>query len=166
MKSVVLCTLAVSLVAVGACSRDRSRTTEGESSSTKDRLGTLPEREVRNPNEQDRAGTTTLTGASWIANEAAVDRLVASRCAREVSCSNVGADKHFTDGETCVREVRKKTLESLGTSECPSGIDGRELDECLDAIRKESCTNPIDTVGRLAACRTNKLCLKTEMPHR
>jgi Family of unknown function (DUF6184) len=167
MKSVALCTLAaVALVAVGACSRDRSRSSEGQSSTAKERLGAFPEREMRNPNDQDRAGTAFLTSASWVANDAAIERLVASRCAREVSCSNIGPDKHFTDGQTCTREVQKKTREALKASECPNGIDGKQLDQCLDAIRNESCSNPIDTLGRLAACRTSELCLRIELPHR
>jgi hypothetical protein len=160
--------LAFSLLALCACNRDRDRSYESPkfSEPLKD-YPSLGERELRNPNEQDRAGTTTLTGASsWIANVAAIDRLVASRCAREVSCSNVGPDKHFADGDACTREVRKKLNDELKTSACPNGIDGKELDECLDAIRKESCTNPVDTVSRLAACRTSELCLKIEAPRR
>lgn len=155
MKSAVVCSAAVLAILVG-CTRDRAR----------DRDRVSGTEATRDPNEQDRAGAATLTGASWIANDAAIDRIVASRCAREVSCSNVGPDKHFTSGEVCVREVRKKTHDDLKASECPAGIDGKELDECLDAIRNESCTNPIESLGRLAACRTSDLCLKTAMPHR
>lgn len=162
MKShVARCSLiAVSLVAIAACSRDRHRSYERE------RPGVLLENDRPDPGEQDRAGSTTLTGASWVANDAAIDRIVASRCAREVTCSNVGPDKHFANGDVCVRELRTKTHEDLKASECPTGIDGKELEECLDAIRSESCTNPIDAVSRLAACRTSDLCLKAEMPHR
>ncbi len=144
------------LAALAGCHRDRGHAGEHTTSSE----------ERRDPNEQDKSGTTTLTGASWVANGAAIDRIVASRCAREVSCSNIGPDKHFTNGEVCVREVREKTHEELKESACPNGIDGKELDECLDAIRSESCTNPIEAVARLAACRTSDLCLKVERPHR
>jgi hypothetical protein len=156
--------LGFAVIALAACDRDRGRTYETSKEPPKD-YPSLSER-LRNPSEQDRAGTTTLTGASWVANAAAIDRLVASRCAREVSCSNVGPDKHFVDGAVCTREVSKKVASDLKASECPNGIDGKELDECLDAIRNESCTNPIDTIGRLAACRTSELCLKIEAPHR
>ena len=150
MKYAVVYSVAVLAVAlVTACNRGRE---------------TAADR--KDPNEQDKSGTTTLTGASWVANEAAIDRIVASRCAREVTCSNIGPDKHFTESDVCVREIRKKMQGDLKASECPSGIDGKELDECLDAIRNESCTNPIESLGRLAACRTSDLCLKTAMPHR
>jgi hypothetical protein len=32
-------------------------------------------------------------------------------------------------------------------------------------IRKEDCNNPIDTLGRLAACRMNDMCKATETPN-
>lgn len=124
------------------------------------------DRQLVNPDDQDKSGTTTLTGASWMANDDAVDRLVASRCAREVTCSNVGPDKHFVSGERCVHEVGTEIRSELNSSSCPAGIDARELDVCLDAIRNESCTNPIDVISRSAVCRTGNLCMKTEMPHR
>ncbi|MBX3207730.1 MAG: hypothetical protein KF764_21955 [Labilithrix sp.] len=166
MKSAVVFPLAVSLVVLGACSRDRDRTRDGEPATTKEQSGASTEHARRDPNDQDRAGVATLTSTSWVANAAAIDRIVASRCAREVSCSHVGPDKHFATGDVCSREVRTRVSAELKTSECPSGIDGKELDECLDAIRTESCTNPIDAVGRLAACRANELCVKIMMPHR
>ncbi|MBX3261795.1 MAG: hypothetical protein KF782_19080 [Labilithrix sp.] len=162
MKSVT-CFLAAALL-VSACSRDRARETDPATS--KEQPGALVERLAKNPNDQDRAGVTTLTAASWVANDAAIDRIVASRCAREVACNNVGPDKHITSGEVCAREVRTRVHAELKTSECPSGIDGKELDECLDAIRGESCTNPIDSVARVAACRASELCVKLMAPHR
>lgn len=156
MKSAVVCSAAVLAIALVGCNRDRVR--------ERDRVTGVET--TKDPNEQDRAGAATLTGASWVGNDSAIDRIVASRCAREVTCSNIGPDKHFTSGEVCVREVRNKMHDDLKASECPAGIDGKELDECLDAIRNESCTNPIESLGRLAACRTSDLCLKTPMPHR
>jgi hypothetical protein len=136
----------------------------------RDRTGYDRERErpvfTRDPNEQDKSGTTTLTGASWVANDTAIDRITSSRCTREMTCSNVGPDKHFATPDVCVLEVRKRTREDLKPAECPTGIDGVALDKCLEAVRTESCSNPLDTLGRLASCRSGELCLKTETPHR
>lgn len=112
------------------------------------------------PNAQDRAGVTTLTGASVVSNESAIDRIVAARCAREVTCSNLGPDKRYGTGDGCVREVRMKLNDEMKPNDCARGIDARELDECLDAIRNESCTNAIETMARLAQCRAGELCLK------
>ncbi|MBX3196958.1 MAG: hypothetical protein KF894_02275 [Labilithrix sp.] len=161
MKSVT-CFLAIALL-VSACSRDRARDTDP---ATSKEHGALTDHGTKNPNDQDRAGVTTLTAASWVANDAAIDRIVASRCAREVACNNIGPDKHLATGEVCAREVRTRIHAELKASECPSGIDGKELDECIDAIRSESCTNPIDSVARVAACRSSELCVRLMMPHR
>jgi hypothetical protein len=161
MNIPVHATIAVLALALAAPACTRHRETHGERERPM-----LSEEGRRDPNREDQAGVTTLTGASWVANDAAIDRLVASRCAREITCSNIGADRPFTSGEVCVEQVRKKLTEDLHTSECPAGIDGKELDECLDAIRNESCSSPIDTIARLAACRTSDLCMKAEMPHR
>lgn len=145
------------LLGVG-CHRDRS--------SDRERAGLPMDRAIVDPNEQDKSGTTTLTGAAWLSNDDAVDRIGAARCAREVSCSNVGPDKHFANGEQCLREVRSEMYAELNGSVCPNGIDNKELDACLDAIRSESCTNPIDMIGRTTRCRTGTLCMKAESPHR
>lgn len=116
----------------------------------------------------DRAGTTTVTGADvrGLSNELAVERIVAARCQREAACNNVGSDKHFTNHDTCARELRSKIGDDLKASECPRGIDTKELDECMESIRTESCNNPIDTISRLAACRTGDMCLKVDSKNR
>ncbi|MBS2013846.1 MAG: hypothetical protein JST00_13235 [Deltaproteobacteria bacterium] len=110
---------------------------------------------------RDRAGETTTTGATvGVSNEGAIDRLVAARCQREATCKNIGSDKHFSSYDVCSRELRSRVQDDLRASECPKGIDGKELDECLESIRTESCNNPLDTISRLAACRSGDLCLK------
>ncbi|MDB5216486.1 MAG: hypothetical protein JWO86_4413 [Myxococcaceae bacterium] len=109
-------------------------------------------------------GTTTVTGAEigTISNDLAVSRIVAARCARETSCNNVGPDKHFVDHDVCAREVHAKIASDLDRNQCPRGIDSPAVDKCMDAIRAESCNNPIDTISRLAACRSSDMCLKAE----
>jgi hypothetical protein len=132
----------LSLSVLAACSRDQSGAPQ------------------KDPDQQDKAGSATLTGASFTTRESAVDRITAARCAREVTCSNIGADKHFTTSDKCVTEVKERLDSELGPNECPDGIDARQVDECLDAIRAESCTNAMSTVQRLAQCRTGSLCIK------
>ena len=114
----------------------------------------------KDPDQQDRSGSATLTSSSFTTRESAVDRITAARCAREVTCSNIGADKHFATNDKCVTEVKSNLDSELGPNECPDGLDARQVDECLDAIRGESCTNPMSTVMRLGQCRTGGLCLK------
>jgi hypothetical protein len=110
------------------------------------------------------AGTTTVTGAEFgtLSGELAVERITAARCARETACNNVGADKHFVDHDVCAREVRKRLASDLDPKQCTNGIDATAVDKCMDAIRAESCNNPVDTLSRLAACRASDMCMKAE----
>ncbi len=112
----------------------------------------------------DRVGTTTITGASVgaLSNDLAILRIVAARCARETACNNVGADKHFVDHDACARNLHAKLSDELDPTECPRGIDAEAVDKCMDSIRSESCNNPIDTISRLAACRTSDMCLRAD----
>ncbi len=161
MKAIICSLAAVSLLAsVGACrSRERRERTENERSF-------VEQQTTRDPNEMDRAGSAALTSTTWVANEVAVDRIARSRCAREMTCDAIGANKHFASNDACLVESRADAASNLKVSECPGGIDGAELDACLDAIRDESCEKSSEARAQLAACRSKKLCLRVEMPHR
>lgn len=158
MKPLFLCLLAASLATLGACNRDRSRARDH------DALTIISEREIANPNEQDRSGVATLTNASLVGGEAAIDRIVNARCAREATCDNIGAGKLFSSGEMCAREARSRMREELRSMTCWAGVDSKKLDECLGAIRGKDCAEPVDSVNRIAACRTHELCLNAEVP--
>lgn len=140
----------VPVVLVVACNRDRSV----------DRTGTT--------GAYEKPGETTITGAhvNTTANQVAIDRIVAARCAREQACNNVGPDKSFASSQACDTKIRADMREDLKVSECPYGVDEKELRECLDSIHKEDCGNPIDTISRLAACRTSDMCLKNSPANR
>ncbi len=156
VTTIAVCSLIALLLL--ACRRERDREkTERERP---------VEQLLKDPNEQDHAGTTFLTGASWVANEVAIDRIVRSRCAREMTCGAVGANQHFASGDVCLAESRPRISSSLKASECPAGIDGALLDACISAIRDESCEKSVDARAHVAACQASKLCLRVEMPHR
>lgn len=150
MKNFVrLAVPALFIVAAVGCQRERA--TERE----------------RRAAEQERTGTTTVTGAGvGVANESAIDRIVAARCAREATCNNVGPDKHYASRDACSQKLKADMRDDLSAKDCPRGIDQKELGECLESIQKEDCNNPIDAISRIAACRTSDLCLKTDMPNR
>jgi hypothetical protein len=162
MKLAVRCIVPVACAAaLFACNRDKDRVVERERSDF-GRTGEL---------DRDRSGTvgdTTLTGANvgTVSNTSAIDRIVSARCAREAACNNIGTDKKFTTNDSCSREIRADMHEDLKASECPYGIDQKELNECLTEIRNENCNNPIEKIERVAACRTSDLCLKTSAPNR
>lgn len=116
----------------------------------------------RDPNAKDRPSSAALTSSSLTTRDIAIDEITAARCAREVTCSNMGPDRRYPANDKCVSEVKERLDRELGPDECPDGIDGKQVDECLDAIRAESCTNPMSTVQRLAECRTSSLCVKPD----
>jgi hypothetical protein len=160
MKSLVRVLVpALSVVALFACDRSEraQRERDIDRSGVGDPFGVGGEKH----------GTTTVTGATAaVTNETAIERIVAARCAREASCDKIGGDKRFSSREVCTQKVRTDMRDDLKSSECPRGIDGKELQECLEEIRTESCNNPIDTLSRLAACRTSDLCLKADTTNR
>jgi hypothetical protein len=104
------------------------------------------------------AGTTTVTSTYLVPNEQAIKDVVTTRCDREFSCNNIGASHSWDTYDACQREIHQNTRVALREESCPNGIDGTNLASCLQDIRNERCGNPLDTLGRLAACRTAKLC--------
>jgi hypothetical protein len=111
----------------------------------------------------NEVGHTTTTGASIasVSNDLAVSRIVASRCAREATCNNVGVDKRYQNTAGCTAKIRSDMKDDLNAKDCPYGVDQKQLNECLSAIRKEECNNPLDTITRLNDCRTSGMCLKS-----
>jgi len=105
------------------------------------------------------ASTTTTTGAGIVSADDAVNLLTARRCDREIDCRNVGAGKRYDDRGGCERELLHTLHVELGPSVCSYGVREERLNECLEAIRVESCANSLDTMSRLATCRTRSLCL-------
>jgi hypothetical protein len=153
------------MASVFAC-RDRSATTREEQSRPVDMPAAPLDRELSSPS--GGVGTTTVTGADIgaVQNQTAIARIVQARCERETSCNNVGGDKRFADRNACVSEIQKDMQDDLNAKDCPAGIDQKELNHCLDSIHKESCGNPLETINRLAACRTSEMCLRTRGPNR
>ncbi|WP_437589065.1 DUF6184 family natural product biosynthesis lipoprotein [Sorangium sp. So ce1000] len=91
----------------------------------------------------------------------AVDSIVAARCDREARCNNIGQDRDYSSKDACSSKIRTEWRDDLNFTECPGGIDAKELNECLEGIRNEECGNPFDTLGRVVACRSSDLCLDT-----
>jgi hypothetical protein len=89
----------------------------------------------------------------------ATDSIAEARCARESRCDNIGADKKFSSMEDCITRIREDWREELSTRECPGGINETQLNECLAAVRSEECSNPFDTLERVAACTAGQICV-------
>jgi hypothetical protein len=88
----------------------------------------------------------------------AAESITEARCAREQRCENIGPDKKYSSFADCSARIRNDWKDELNTRECPGGIDQKELDECLAAVRAEDCNSPFDTLGRLAECTAGPIC--------
>ncbi len=159
------------MLAFLACNKQREETKETKSSETTTTSGEKPATESDRYGQQreqttdhGRGGMTTTTGAqvAAVSYETATSRIVAARCDREAACDNIGAKKRFVDRTVCTHELGVKLADDLKPSECPNGVDGKHLDDCLDSIAKESCGNIVDTISRAGACSTSGLCLKAD----
>ena len=119
----------------------------------------------RSADAPGRPGDTTSAPAPIVAtkqaltdNEPSIRSIADARCERETRCDNVGPGKQWASAEACRGDLMAKNRDELKASECPGGIVKKELDECLTEIRNETCNSPLDTIGRLAACRSSDLC--------
>jgi hypothetical protein len=90
--------------------------------------------------------------------QSAIRTMAQVRCEREERCNNIGVDGKYANREACVSKLQAEKYDDLNLSECPGGLDQKELDKCLAEIRNEDCDSPLDTLGRLTACRSSDLC--------
>lgn len=98
--------------------------------------------------------TTTTTGATT--NDTTIDRITQARCARELACNNVGANKKWSDTAACRREIRQNVHGDYRESECHVVLTDR-LQSCIDAIHVEKCDAVFD-MTRINACRKSNIC--------
>lgn len=135
-----------------------------------DQLGNRVERAGDNTERQlDRAGAQAREAANEATRELgfgpttrdfghAVGELAQARCEREVRCNNVGNLKRWSSESACRNEVQQSLSRDLNAQSCSAGLDQRELGECMRDVRAEACDSPLDTLSRLASCRTSGLC--------
>ena len=88
----------------------------------------------------------------------AVSEIVTARCNREDRCKNIGTDRTYETRDACTSKLHGSTESDINVQDCKHGVDRPKLHRCLDEIRSEDCGNPIDTLSRVAACRTAALC--------
>lgn len=139
----------IAIAATVACNRDGDRPAERPSTTT-----------------TSEGTAASVRPVSVVQNDTAVARIADARCARELACENIGVAKAYTSHDACAQQIRLDLSDDLRVDMCPRGIDQRELDECLAAIKAEGCNNPIEKIERLAACRTSELCRKSPPANR
>jgi hypothetical protein len=91
---------------------------------------------------------------------AATDSIAEARCAREDRCTNIGNGKKYSSTQDCLTRVRDDWKDDLNARECPHGVNQTELDQCIDQVRNEECSNPLDTLSRMTQCTAGQICAK------
>jgi hypothetical protein len=122
-------------------------------------LGTAAVLVVACNHDRAPAREATTTGAGIVGNEDAVHRLTDARCERARACNQLGPKEKYADEASCRRENAHDLEADLRPSECRYGIREEKLSNCLQEIRNERCGNPLDSISRLATCRTGKMCI-------
>jgi len=160
-------TFAALLVAgslVGACKR--AEVTDP----AKPNVGELARRDLSRAGEQleqgaheaaERAARATQAGPTRTDFRAALGEIARARCTRESRCNNVGEGRRYMNDQACRTVLLNDFSRDLNPTECTAGIDRDELNECMRDIQAEDSNNPLDTISRVAACRTSDLCRNT-----
>jgi hypothetical protein len=100
--------------------------------------------------------TTTTSGAiDDVSVDHAAQDIASARCARELSCGNIGGDAL----DSCTRSARGWMRDVITAQGCASGIAPTFLSTCLENVRAERCGSARGLTERLAtSCRDVKLC--------
>jgi hypothetical protein len=106
---------------------------------------------------------TTPVGASMTPasrTRSAAEQIARARCEREQECGNIGNDRSFSSSQDCLARIQNDWKEDLNARQCPGGINQHELNECLEQVRAESCSNPFDTLARITECTSGQICIE------
>lgn len=122
-----------------------------------DRAETVTSKNGSAISETDKSGVTNMQP---MVDSVTVSQLSVARCDRELACNNVGSGQRFPTHEACVDEVRLSVADNLVKPTCAKGFDPERIEGCTAAIRSDACDRALDTLGRIAVCRTDWLCAK------
>lgn len=114
------------------------------------------ERNIEQRQDALKAGVDPKVASQMTA--VAVTDITTARCAREQKCGNIGSGKSYASLDACTTSLSAELQKEFNAYDCAGGISDKELQECLTAIRDESCNAPIDKLARIAACRDSDIC--------
>ncbi|HEX5100165.1 MAG TPA: DUF6184 family natural product biosynthesis lipoprotein [Polyangiaceae bacterium] len=98
------------------------------------------------------------TPAATAQNASAVSSITQARCEREARCNNIGNGKKFESRDECVTKTRADWRDDLNARECPNGVVSSQLASCVSQIKDENCSNVVEKLETVLACRTADLC--------
>jgi hypothetical protein len=85
--------------------------------------------------------------------------VAAARCDRAERCLQVGPNHRYDTRSDCLMAVRAVENDEINLNACSGGIDQRELNECVAAIKGSECDPSLDSLRQSNACRESELCL-------
>lgn len=100
----------------------------------------------------------SVSTRSALAFNDAIGAIVDARCSQQTRCDNVGGGKQYPSEAACKQAVRSGFSDDVVPAECPDAVDRRALAACVKAVRDEGCGAALDTLSRIAQCRTAALC--------
>jgi hypothetical protein len=93
-------------------------------------------------------------------DQKSVERIADARCDHEQKCNNVGKGQKYGSRDDCKHKLESDTSKDLNATSCPKGLDQDALNRCVNAINNEECSVSLDTLSRMADCRTGAICMK------
>jgi len=132
--------LAIAAISLGGCERTRERAVVTTQSTT-----------------TPRAAPTAIGGGP-LDTRTAVEHIVRARCVREAACGFIDEHAKWASQDACLEVVSREYADDLTEADCPNAIDGKKLSVCIEAARSADCTQAIDVIGRVPACRTSRMC--------
>lgn len=128
---IAMTTIAMAVALVGACGFD--------------------DRTADTPDDEDAAPATGLP-------RDAMNAVMAARCSREAQCDTIGMGSRYEDDADCRVKVENGLSTELAGYDCPNGVHGEKLDECLNDIRSYACHDELDLLAAIVACREESIC--------
>jgi Family of unknown function (DUF6184) len=73
----------------------------------------------------------------------------------------IGDGKKYASRSVCMEQLRGGIANDLNPYQCPGGIDGAAVEECLSAVVAEECgAHPVEAITRVEKCRNGAMCHK------
>jgi len=110
--------------------------------------------------EPHPADATAKANPTWVPIDQAVHQLAAERCTRESSCTNAGGEHKYASGDACMHEIHQSTKAEFSATPCSLAIENRRLQDCIEAVHEKGCSNTLDKVMSIPACRAENLCVQ------
>lgn len=113
----------------------------------------------------EKAGTAVLTSSALRESiDDASRRVSFARCEKEMACAGLTSWTRDTNEAECIDRVKVETTKEVNAEACPHGIDHERLIDCVAAIERMGCDDPVGRLMELEDCRQRRLCVSGRSP--